>query len=271
MTEMKDLSNEALIEFNERLIIELRRTIQTSVAALNGIQARLNTVSRELDALQRMTVLPVTPPQPAPAAPITDDEGDPGSLFPLLAAVRRNNFVVLDTETTGLHDGEICQIAIIDHEGKTLLDQLVKPTSPISADATRIHGITNDQVKDSPGWADVALRVKQILAGKDVVVYNAVYDRKMMHKSAEHAGIEKIDWKALSPWYCAMEAYAEHHGEWNDYHQSFRWQKLAVAANQCGVKVENAHNALGDCLMTLGVVRELERRYQFGPKDRLSV
>lgn len=199
----------------------------------------------------------------APAQPDADDTQDLpvvplSSLAALRAVVALENFVILDTETTGLNDGEICQIAIIDHQGKTLLDQLVKPTRPIPFDAQRIHGIGNDQVKDAPGWGDVAPRVKDLLTGKDVIVYNAVYDRKMMHKSAEYAGIEKIDWKTLSPWYCAMEAYAEFYGEWNDYRQSFRWQKLSFAAQQCGVEVKNAHNALGDCLMTLGVVRYMQ-------------
>lgn len=194
----------------------------------------------DADATQDLPVVPLSP------------------LAALRAVVDLENFVVLDTETTGLNDGEICQIAIIDHKGNTLLDQLVKPTRPIPFDAQRIHGIGNDQVKGAPGWAEVAPRVVEILTGKDVIVYNAVYDRKMMHKSAEYAGIEKIDWKALSPWYCAMEAYAEFYGEWNDYRQSFRWQKLSFAAQQCSVEVKNAHNALGDCLMTLGVVRYMQ-------------
>lgn len=192
-------------------------------------------------------------PQSLPAS-----QAPPGSPLEQVRVVAfRNNFVVLDTETTGKRDGEVCQIAIIDHRGNTLLDQLVKPVYPIPPDASRVHGITNDQVKDAPGWAEVAPRVKDILAGKDVIVYNAVYDRKIMHRAAEHAGMEKIDWKVLSPWYCAMEAYAEYHGDWNDYHQSYRWQKLSVAAERCGVEVKNAHNALGDCLMTLGVVRHI--------------
>lgn len=192
---------------------------------------------------------PPVPQEPTPAK---------SQLEQLREVAARDNFVILDTETTGLRDGEICQIAIIDHTGKTLLNQLVKPVHPIPADAQRIHGIGNDQVKGAPGWADVAPRVKELLTGKDVIVYNAVYDRKMMHKSAEHAGMPKIDWKAISPWYCAMEAYAEYHGDWNDYHQSYRWQRLSVAAERCGVQVKNAHDALGDCLMTLGVVRHMQ-------------
>lgn len=57
--------------------------------------------------------------------------------------------------------------------------------------------------------------------------------------------------------HCAMQAYAELHGEWNAEKGRYRWQKLSTAAQQQGVKVENAHRALGDCLMTLGLVRAM--------------
>lgn len=172
----------------------------------------------------------------------------------LKEVVNRQNFVILDTETTGLHDGEICQLAIINPHGDVLLNTLIKPCKGIPMDAARIHGIQEVDVTDAPSWAQVVPTVKLLLQGKDVITYNAVYDRKMFHRSAEHAGMEKIDWKTLNPWYCAMEAFAEFYGEWNDYHQSYKWQRLAVAARHCGVSVLNAHSALGDCLMTLGVI-----------------
>ena len=54
-----------------------------------------------------------------------------------------------------------------------------------------------------------------------------------------------------------MQAYAELHGEWSEEKGRYRWQKLSTAAQQQGVKVENAHRALGDCLMTLGLVRAM--------------
>jgi len=172
-------------------------------------------------------------------------------------ALKNKNFLVLDTETTGLTRGEICQIAIINSNGETLLDTLVKTKEPIPDDATRIHGITDGMVKDAPSWLDIIPVVKQILNGRLLVVYNAVYDRKMMHQSSERHGLEKIEWKEIATWLCAMEAFAEYYGDWNSYHQSYRWQKLSNAAFYCDVEVENAHNALGDCLMTLGVVRAM--------------
>lgn len=173
-----------------------------------------------------------------------------------------DRFFVLDTETTGLHDGEICQIAIIDNEGKTVFCSMIKTFNPIPSDATVIHGINDEMVKDSPTYPQIAPRIQTLLKGQTVVVFNAVYDRKMLHKTAECYAMEHYDWKQQGTWLCAMEAYAEFFGDWNDYHKSYRWQPLTRAARNCGVKVDKAHDALGDCIMTLGVTNHLLKWYK---------
>jgi DNA polymerase-3 subunit epsilon len=167
------------------------------------------------------------------------------------------NFMVLDTETTGLEDGEVVQIAIIDNDSRVHLDTLVKPNRPIPADATRIHGITDEMCKDAPTWIDLAPKIKTILDGKLLVVYNAVYDRKIMHRTQERWDLPKIEWKEISTWLCAMEAFAEFYGDWNDYRGNYRWQKLVTAARHFGILPNNAHSALGDCLMTLAVTHAM--------------
>jgi len=186
------------------------------------------------------------------------------SLKQFLDAIDGHDFLILDTETTGLRDGEIVQIAIINQDADVLLNTFVKPARPIPVDASRIHGITDETVTDSPSWPDVIDQVHAILDGQLLVVYNAVYDRRMMHQSGEYHGLEKVEWKAVSTWLCAMEAYAEYYGDWNSYHESYRWQRLSSAAAQCNVQVANAHDALGDCLMTLGVVRAMQNAVHNG-------
>lgn len=171
--------------------------------------------------------------------------------------IKSGDYVILDTETTGLYDAEICQIAIIDSDGQPLLDTLVKTTRPIPTDAQAIHGISTEMVKNSPTYAELAPRIKEILTGRDVIVYNAIYDRKMLHQSAEKVGIEKVEWKEVARWWCAMEAFAPIFGQWNARHGSYKWQTLTTAARHYSVTVKNAHTALGDCLMTLGVVKAM--------------
>lgn len=174
-----------------------------------------------------------------------------------LSMVRRQKFYVLDTETTGLKVGEIVQIAIVDHTGNELLNTLVKPVFGIPEAATNIHGITDEMVSSAPGWNIVAPQVAEIIRGNDLIVYNALYDRKMMHQSDEHWSSERTIWRDLCRWHCAMEAYAEHYGDWNDWHSSYRWQSLTNAMFQQDLPTQDAHTALGDCLMTLALVRKI--------------
>lgn len=164
----------------------------------------------------------------------------------------RDNFVIVDTETTGLErPAEICQIAVIDKNGDILLDTMIKPKLHIPEAASNIHGITDKMVEDSPIWPFVRPNFLNIIAGKDVIVYNAVYDRKLMHWTDEAWEDEHVNYKGSSSWYCAMEAYAEHHGEKHPYYGSYVWQRLSVACAQMGIEALQTHSALGDCMNTL--------------------
>lgn len=172
--------------------------------------------------------------------------------------IQVGNWVILDTETTGLrYPSEICQIAIIDPHGRTLLDELVKTWNPIPLDATRIHGITNFEVQNKRTWNTVFPEVAQILKGKDLVIYNAGYDTKVMDWSCKIAGIPyEPTWHRE---WCAMLWYADIWGEKDSYYQTNRWQRLSTAAAQQKLLVKDAHNALGDCLMTLGLINKLAK------------
>lgn len=179
------------------------------------------------------------------------------NLSQFINGLRGHEYVVLDTETTGMTDGEIVQIAIVRHTGEIAYFSHVKPKHPIPAEATAIHGITDAQVVDSPPWEYVSALIEPILTGTKVVAYNAVYDRKMMHQSAEKSGLTKVDWKVLSPWYCCMEAFAEYFGDYSKWYGSYKWQKLSVAARYCAIPQEKEHSSLGDAITTRGVTEYL--------------
>ncbi len=147
--------------------------------------------------------------------------------------ILQKNPVVLDTETTGM-DGsaEICQIAIIDTDGNTLLDTLVRPTCVIPRDAIRVHGITNEMIKDAPVWLNVAGTVRDLIEKRPVVIYNAQYDLKLLRQSSASAG-DTHKWSLIAASYdCAMLQYAKFWAEWNDYRGDWAWQTLDKAMRQ---------------------------------------
>jgi DNA polymerase-3 subunit epsilon len=158
------------------------------------------------------------------------------------------NFVILDSETTGLHgDSEIVQIAVIDPTGAALLNTLVKPTRPIPRDASAIHGITDAMVASSPTFADIAPELRSILSGETVVIYNSTFDTRMMEQSALACGLT-IEIPAFAGEYQdAMEWYAQWVGDWSEWHESYRWQKLPGGD----------HSALGDARACLAIIKRM--------------
>jgi len=171
------------------------------------------------------------------------------------------NFCIIDTETTGLDDNaEIVEIAIIDKEGNTLINQLVKPTKRIPQEATDIHGITNDEVKKAPSFKTIWPKVRKLLKEyQPIVVYNADFDIQMIRQSCQKYGTTpKLE---RFTWHCAMNQYSYFYGEWSDYWGNYCWQKLITATRWASRFLNcdhhGTHRALNDCKNTLLVLKAL--------------
>lgn len=181
------------------------------------------------------------------------------------------NCIVLDTETTGLgDDAEVVEISLIDASGAVLLDTLVKPSKPIPEEVTKIHGITNEMVANAPTWADIHDEFISIITNRVVVIYNAQYDVRVLLQTVDLNNLdaymrremmEALGSKGVA---CAMLAYAEFWGDWNDSRGSYRWQRLEAAARQQGVTIDGtAHRALCDVKTTLGVIQAVAANYVY--------
>lgn len=164
-----------------------------------------------------------------------------------LLARNPDTWVILDKETTGLDPkAEVIQIGVIDGRGDVLMNNvLVKPTRSIPPEATAVHHITNDMVKDALSFPDVLPQLLEVIEGKLLVIYNANYDIRLLIQSARAHNIGvRLGIEART---CAMLKYAEWFGDWNEEYQSFRWQKLQGGD----------HSALGDCHATLAAIRRM--------------
>lgn len=162
----------------------------------------------------------------------------------LLAA---GNFVILDTETTGLDSwDEIIQIAVIDPDGNPLLNELVNPIAKISPGAEAVHHISKAMLEGKPAITEISDRLVAAVEGKKIVAYNVQFDWRLLRQSFRAHAMDTHNALATS-WDCAMEVYARYYGEWNSYRGSFRWQRLEGGN----------HTALGDCLATLALIKRM--------------
>jgi DNA polymerase-3 subunit epsilon len=74
-----------------------------------------------------------------------------------------DNWVILDTETTGLYNAEIVEMTIISNTGEPLLNTLIKPRLTIPVRAANIHGIKDDIVANSPTFPEIYPQIVDLL------------------------------------------------------------------------------------------------------------
>lgn len=156
--------------------------------------------------------------------------------------------VILDTETTGIpgkcENPRIIEISIIDIEGNALLSCLLNPECTIPEDAQAVNGITDEMVSSAQTFKEASRDILKALRGKTIVGWNVTFDIGMLKRELDLAGISAPDfdsWDAMGP-------YAKATGKG-------RFCKLCKAAEDLEIEEEQDHRSLGDCLMTLEVMR----------------
>lgn len=158
----------------------------------------------------------------------------------------------LDTETTGLGPlphTDIVEVGIVDSTGNTVFQSLANPGHPISSRVSMIHGITDSMVANAPSADEIRMRVLEVCAGHEVIIYNAAYDLKYLPGLADVATIS-----------CCMERFAAWLREPHLRRGGWKWHKLSYAAGIAGCLEPNAHRALADARMAAGVWKFLEER-----------
>jgi DNA polymerase-3 subunit epsilon len=161
----------------------------------------------------------------------------------------KQNPVFIDTETTGLdRQAEIVEIAIIDHDGTVLLDELVKPLRlPIPASATAIHHITDKAVENAKTWPVLWPTIRSILFGRVIGFYNEEFDMRMLQQT--HSGYG-LPWKESFQTFCIMKLYAQFAGQWDPRRRAYQYHSLENAGRQCNIPLPNSHRAADDTQLT---------------------
>lgn len=145
-----------------------------------------------------------------------------------------------DTETTGTHPGRdrVVSVACVRFENQkpvARLSSLIDPGIPIPAEATAVHGITNDQVKGAPRLDQFFARqdVRELLRDAQPGAFNQSFDKKFLEQYLD-------DW--TWPWLDSLSFVRK----FDRYLSGKGRHKLELTCKRYGIVLERAHTAEAD-------------------------
>lgn len=107
--------------------------------------------------------------------------------------------IVLDTETTGLsaeNGDRIIEIGCVELLHRKLtgnnLHFYVNPERDSHEDALKVHGISNEFLRDKPKFGQIADELLDYLAGAELIIHNAPFDISFLNKELQRLGREPI-------------------------------------------------------------------------------
>ena len=168
--------------------------------------------------------------------------------------------LIFDTETTGL-DGtaEICELSIINGDGIVVFNSLIKPNKPIPEELTKIHGITNEMVKNSPNFTDIYPKLIEIFQNKHAICYNSAFDIRMLQQASLLNNLSSAVFEGLkAKTQCAMLWFG-------NFIQQTKFVKLSKACEHMRINISEiiTHRALADCQLTLSLIKVVNSKLEF--------
>ncbi len=163
---------------------------------------------------------------------------------------RLQNFIAIDTETTGLHPStnelvEISAVKFVKGEPTECLTSLVKPKKEISQDISNINHITNKMVENSPKIENIAASFNDFCKGFNIVGYNLEFDLKFLYVNNINLFNEK------RYFFDALELARKL------YKNKLYNFKLDTVAEEMELYRTNAHRATEDAFVTGIIFRDL--------------
>ena len=166
-----------------------------------------------------------------------------------------------DLETTGINiaNDRIVEIAIVKRLPERRTEEqrwLVNPGCPIPAEATAVHGITNEQVADAPTFKDLAPTIRDFIKDCDLAGYNSDrFDIPLLAEEFLRADMD-IDFKNIK----TVDVQTI-------FHKMEQRTLSAAYKFYCQKELDNAHSALADTQATHEVLMAQLEHYKDLPED----
>ena len=116
--------------------------------------------------------------------------------------------IVLDTETTGLEHAQghrVIEIGCIELRNRRQTERqfhvYLRPERAIDAEAIKVHGLTNEFLKDQPRFAEIAESFLEFVTGAELIIHNAPFDLGFLNHELQRCGRGQSTLEQL----CAVE------------------------------------------------------------------
>lgn len=107
--------------------------------------------------------------------------------------------IVLDTETTGLNarlGDRVIEIGCVEILSRRITERTfhryVNPEREIEESASRIHGLTREDLADKPRFAGIAREFVEYILGGELVIHNAAFDMEFLDQELALANMGKV-------------------------------------------------------------------------------
>lgn len=107
--------------------------------------------------------------------------------------------LIFDTETTGLSPAEghkIIEVGFVELINRVptgaTFQRYINPERDVSAESTRITGITNERVAGEPTFKEILPELVAFIGDSPLVAHNASFDMGFMHAEFTQAGAPKL-------------------------------------------------------------------------------
>lgn len=126
-------------------------------------------------------------------------------------------YVVVDIETTGHISpyNRITEVAAVKMKGEKVIDRfqtLINPRRPIPRDIQQLTGITNDMVKDSPVFEEIADSLDEFTKGAIFVAHNVHFDYGFIQKE-----FDRLEKRFVRPYICTKAGIKKHYPKLDSY------------------------------------------------------
>ena len=163
--------------------------------------------------------------------------------------------IFFDLETTGVdaaHDRivEISMVKVEPNGSKQVKTRRINPEMPIPAEATAVHGISDEDVKDEPTFKQIAKSLAKFIEGCDFGGFNSNrFDLPMLVEEFMRAEVD-VDFRKRK--FVDVQ---------NIFHKKEQRTLVAAYKFYCDKDLENAHSAEADTMATYEVLEAQIERY----------